>query len=102
MFSNLTIRTRLALAMGFLGLLMAIVLFSFGGIRLWCHQHRYFIELQDSVMGLSEGAGVYFNGMTASHPALPFGGVKRSGYGRELSGHGIRAFCNATTVWYGR
>ncbi|HEY6035060.1 MAG TPA: MlaD family protein, partial [Kofleriaceae bacterium] len=45
------------------GLLLAIVLVSFGGIRLWRHQHRYFIELQDSVMGLSEGAGVYFNGI---------------------------------------
>ncbi|WP_030181819.1 NADP-dependent succinic semialdehyde dehydrogenase [Streptomyces violaceorubidus] len=48
-----------------------------------------------------EAGGVYVNGMTASHPAFPFGGVKRSGYGRELSRHGIREFCNITTVWHG-
>ncbi|MYW21503.1 NADP-dependent succinic semialdehyde dehydrogenase [Streptomyces sp. SID2955] len=48
-----------------------------------------------------EAGAVYVNGMTASHPAFPFGGVKRSGYGRELSGHGIREFCNITTVWQG-
>ncbi|MEH0632078.1 NADP-dependent succinic semialdehyde dehydrogenase [Streptomyces bottropensis] len=57
-------------------------------------------EVERFVRDLDAGA-VYVNGMTASHPAFPFGGVKRSGYGRELSGHGIREFCNITTVWHG-
>ncbi|MEU3371981.1 NADP-dependent succinic semialdehyde dehydrogenase [Streptomyces sp. NPDC006660] len=57
-------------------------------------------DIERCVRDLQAG-GVFFNGMTASHPAFPFGGVKRSGYGRELSGHGIREFCNVTTVWHG-
>lgn len=46
-----------------------------------------------------EAGMVFVNAMVASMPEMPFGGIKRSGYGRELSVQGIREFCDIRTVW---
>ncbi len=71
---------------------------SFGlGSNAWttdaAEQERFVRDLDAGV--------VTINGMTVSYPQLPFGGTKRSGYGRELSGYGIKEFCNTKAVWVG-
>ncbi|GLI26552.1 succinate-semialdehyde dehydrogenase [Agromyces rhizosphaerae] len=58
-------------------------------------------EQERFIRGLDAGA-VFVNGMSISYPELPFGGVKDSGIGRELSAEGIREFVNLKSVWRGR
>lgn len=70
--------------------------FGLGG-NLWTAD----IDRAKSLAARMETGNVFVNGMTASDPRLPFGGVKRSGYGRELSYFGIREFMNVQTVWIG-
>lgn len=71
---------------------------TFGlGANLWTNNLHRAQEIAAAI----EAGSVFVNGMVASDPRLPFGGVKRSGYGRELSSFGIHEFVNVQTVWMG-
>jgi len=65
------------------------------GAALWTRDRARAERLAAQV----EAGAVFVNGVVKSDPRLPFGGVKRSGYGRELSEYGIREFVNVKSVW---
>jgi succinate-semialdehyde dehydrogenase / glutarate-semialdehyde dehydrogenase len=67
------------------------------GANLWSEDEG---EREQFVRDVASGMA-FINGMVASYPELPFGGVKQSGYGRELTEQGMYEFMNAKTVWIG-
>jgi succinate-semialdehyde dehydrogenase/glutarate-semialdehyde dehydrogenase len=71
---------------------------SYGlGFSLWTRD----IAAAEKLAPRVEAGAVFVNGIVASDPRLPFGGVKKSGYGRELSHFGVHEFANVQTVWLG-
>jgi len=56
-------------------------------------------EQQQQLINRLDAGAVFINGLVKSDPRLPFGGIKQSGYGRELARYGLLEFVNAKTVW---
>ena len=67
------------------------------GASLWTSD----LEKGEKLASRIESGAVFINSMVASHPALPFGGIKKSGFGRELSRQGILEFVNHQTIYLG-
>ena len=67
------------------------------GSNLWTEDES---ERETFIRDIQSGMA-FVNGNTTSYPEIPFGGTKRSGYGREMSDVGMREFMNAKTVWIG-
>jgi succinate-semialdehyde dehydrogenase/glutarate-semialdehyde dehydrogenase len=65
------------------------------GASLWTQDR----ERAERFVSQIEAGCVFVNDFVKSDPRLPFGGIKRSGYGRELSDYGIREFMNIKSVW---
>lgn len=67
------------------------------GAALWTSDIKFARMLSREI----DAGAVFINGMVASDARLPFGGIKKSGYGRELGSYGIREFTNMKTIWIG-
>ncbi len=65
------------------------------GASLWSRD----LKKAEAIARRIESGSVFINGMTKSDPRLPFGGIKKSGFGRELSHYGIKEFVNIKTIW---
>jgi len=71
---------------------------AFGlGAALWTRD----VERARTLARRIDAGAVFINGLVASDPRLPFGGIKQSGYGRELGSYGLKEFVNIKSLWIG-